>query len=131
MKALRILYWISMTISWAHLALSLFGPFGGPFTIYRMIKRGMFEVTSGYDVYDLDFPPYSDYPAVPTLLFLNSTLTFIYFLALFASAILPFLKHINIRTKYLTGIALFVTAYFIIFVGRRIWRFLVFVCVGI
>jgi hypothetical protein len=131
MKALRILYWISLTISLAHLALSLFGPFGGPFSIYRTIQRGMFQVTSGYNVYDLHFPPYSSHPAVPTLLLLNSTLTFLHFLALFASTILPFLQRMNIRTKYLTGITLCVTAFSIIFVGRRIWRYLVFVYVGI
>lgn len=91
----------------------------------------MFQVMSGYNVYHLDFPPYSDHPAVPTLLFLNSALTLIYYLALFASATLPFLKRMNIRTKYMTGIALFVIAYFIIFIGRRIWRHLVLIYVGI
>lgn len=91
----------------------------------------MFQVTSGYDVFDLDFPPYNDDPAVPKLLFLNSTLTFIYFLALVSSATLPFLNRINVKTKYITGIALFLTAYGILFIGRRIWRYLVFVYVGI
>jgi hypothetical protein len=131
MKLTKILYWISLIFCWAQLALVLFGPFGGFIAIYNKMKRGMFEVMSGYTVIDLDYPPYSNHPAVPVLLFINRGLTIILFSTLFASIFLPFLRLKDNKVKYLIGISLCLTGMLIVFAGRGIWRNLVYTYVGI
>ena len=131
MKALKVLYWISFAICLAQLTLTLIAPFGGPLTIYYFMKNGMFQVTTDTSVYFLDSPPYVDHPAAGTLRFLNSALTSLYFISLFASALLPLFMRVNSRTKYITGISLFLSAAFFLFIGRRIWRYLVLVYLGI
>lgn len=131
MKLAKTMYWISLIFCWAQLALALFGPFGGYAVIYHLMKTGMFEVMSGYTVVDLEYPPYSNHPAVPTLLLLNRGLTTILFLTLFASVLLPFLKLRDSKMKYLIGISLCLTGLMIATVGRSIWRHLVYIYVEV
>lgn len=131
MKLAKTLYWISLIVCWAQLALVLLGPFGGFVTIYHLMKKGMFEVMSGYTVVYLQFPPYSNHPAVPALLLLNRILTTILFLTLFASIPLPFLRLKDKKIKYLIGISLCLSWLFIVIAGRKIWRHLVYTYVGV
>ena len=131
MKLVKTLYWISLIFCWIQLALTLFGPFGGYALIFHLMKKGMFEVMSGYMVVNLEFPPYINHPAVPALLLVNRVLTTILFLTLFASIIPPFLKLKNNKIKYLIGISLCLTGLLIVTVGRAIWRHLVYKYVGI
>ena len=131
MKLAKTLFWISIIFCWGQLALALFGPFGGYVVIYHLMKTGMFEVMSGRIVVNLEFPPYSSHPAVPTLLLVNRVLTTILFLTLFASILPPFLKLRNNKIKYLIGIGLCLTVLVIDIVGRSIWRHLVYTYVGV
>ena len=131
MKLAKNLYWISLIFCWAQLALALFGPFGGYTVIYHLMKTGMFEVMSGHIVVDLEFPPYNNHPAVPTLLLVNRGLTTILFLTLFASILVPFLRLKDNKIKYLIGISLCLTGLVIDTVGRSIWRHLVYTYVGV
>ena len=60
MKLLKILYCVSVGICLIQLGMYLLGPFGGPNTIFDIIKSGMYAVkvdaTGGYQIISLNSP---------------------------------------------------------------------------
>lgn len=131
MKTLKISYYICFGICLIQLCIYLFAPFAGSMGIINYIKNGLFTVSSGYRIIDLNFPPYSNNPYTENLLLLNRTLAFVYFLSLIVCCLLPVFYKMDLRTKYKIGIIACGIALTTFIGGGKLFHYLVTVYLDI
>ena len=131
MKTLKILFYISFGICLIQLLVYLLGPFGGPKSIFYLIKAGdTITLKNGYTV-SLDFPPYSEKPAAGNLHVLSIIIRCIYFGSLIACCLLPLFYKMNLKRKYILGITICIVGVLGTVLGGMLWRHLVKVYLGV
>jgi hypothetical protein len=131
MKVLKILFYISFGICVVQLLAYLFGPFGGPKSIFYLIKaRDTITLNNGY-VISLGNPPYSENDAAKNLHILSIIIRCIYFGSLIACSSLPLFYKMNLKRKYTLGLAFCILGMLGTVLGGMLWRHLVKVYLGV
>lgn len=131
MKILKIIYYISVSLSCLILLLYLFIPYGGLSTIYNILKQGLFRYQVGLQVISLNAPAFDANPAAQNLQLMNSIIGITYFLLLGLCVGSLFILKRNPNKKYKVGIFAFITALFLTLGGSILWKYLVKTYVGI